>query len=105
MGQRRLACLGSLAVGAILTYQVGFNWVGSWETGEAVQKKMAVSVCVQQFLVQPDRGVIYAKLKDLGSPYQRRQLIQDSKLALGFDVADPCDEQIRSLDAALFPPA
>jgi hypothetical protein len=99
------ACIGSVAVGAILTYQAGFNWVGAWETGEQAQKKIAVSACVQQFLLQPDRGVIYAKLKDTNSSYQRRQLIQDSKLAKAFDIADACDEQIRGLDAALFQPA
>ena len=99
------ASIGSVAVGAILTYQAGFNWIGAWETGEQAQRKLAVSACVQQFLLQPDRGVIYAKLKDTNSSYQRRQLIQDSKLATAFDIADACDEQIRGLDAALFPPA
>jgi hypothetical protein len=98
-------CLGSVAVGAILTYQAGFNWIGHWETGEEVQEKIAVSACVQEFLLQPDRGIIYATLKDTSSPYQRRKLIQDSKLASAFAVADACDEQIRALDAALFPPA
>jgi hypothetical protein len=98
-------CLGSLAVGAILTYQAGFNWVGQWETGEEIEKNSAVSACVQEFLLQPDRGVIYATLKDTSSPYQRRKLIQDSKLASAFAVADACDEQIRALDAGLFPPA
>jgi len=98
-------CLGSLAVGAILTYQAGFNWVGQWETGEEVQKRTAVSACVQEFLLQPDRGVIYATLRDTSSSYQRRKLIQDSELASAFGVADDCDEQIRALDAALFPPA
>lgn len=99
------ACIGSAAVGAILTYQAGFNWIGGWETGEEAQKKVAVSACVQQFLLQPDRGVIYAKLKDTSSSYQRRQLIQDGKLATAFDIADACGEQIRGLDATLFPPA
>jgi hypothetical protein len=98
-------CLGSVAVGAILTYQAGFNWIGQWETSEEVQQKTAVSACVQDFLLQPDRGLIYAKLKDTSSAYQRRNLIQDSKLASAFDVADACDQQIRALDAALFPPA
>jgi hypothetical protein len=98
-------CLGAAAVGAILTYQAGFNWIGQWETGEEVENKIAVSTCVQEFLLQPDRGVIYATLKDTTSPYQRRKLIQDSKLASAFGVADACDERIRALDAALFPPA
>jgi hypothetical protein len=98
-------CLGSLAVGAILTYQAGFNWVGQWETGQEVQKKFAASTCVQDFLLQSDRGVIYAALKDTTSPYQRRKLIQDSKLASAFDVADACEQQIRALDATLFPAA
>ena len=99
------ACIGSVAVGASLTYQAGFNWLGAWETGSEAQKRVAISACIQQFLLQPDRGIIYAKLKDTSSSYQRRQLIQDSKLAAAFDIADSCDEQIRGLDAALFPPA
>ena len=98
-------CLGSVAVGAILTYQIGFNWIGQWETGETVQKRMAVSACVQEFLLQPDRGVIYATLVDTSSAYQRRKLVQNSKLASVSGVADDCDQQIRALDAALFPPA
>jgi hypothetical protein len=99
------ACLGSVAVGAILTYQAGFNWIGSWETGTEAQEKLALSACVEQFLLQPDRGVIYAKLKGTDSSYQRRKLIQDSKLAAIFGVADACDERIRALDEGLFPPA
>jgi hypothetical protein len=83
----------------------GWQDRGPWETGSEAQKKVAVSACVQQFLLQPDRGIIYAKLKDTSSSYQRRQLIQDTKLAAAFDVADACDEQIRALDGALFPPA
>jgi hypothetical protein len=98
-------CLGSVAVGAILTYQAGFNWIGQWETGEEVQKRISVSACVENFLLQSDRGVIYAALKDTSSSYQRRKLIQDSELASAYDVADSCDEQIRGLDATLFPPA
>jgi hypothetical protein len=93
-------CLGAAAVDAILTYQAGFNWLGQWQTGDEVTKQMAVSACVQQFLLQPDRGVIYATLKDTSSPFQRRKL-----MASAFDVADACDEQIRALDATLFPPA
>lgn len=103
--QLALGCLGAAAIGAILTYQAGFNWVGQWQTGEEVQKKVAVTACVQNFLLQPDRGVIYATLRDTSSSYQRRKLLQDSDLASAFDVADACDEQIRALDAALFPPA
>jgi hypothetical protein len=86
-------------------YQAGFNWLGQWQTGDEVTKQMAVSACIQEFLLQPDRGVIYATLKDTSSPFQRRKLIQDSELASAFDVADACDEQIRALDATLFPPA
>lgn len=99
------ACLGSIAVGGVLTYQAGFNWVGGWETGAEAHEKMAVSACVEQFLLQPDRGVIYAKLKETDSSYQRRKLIQDSKLASVYQIADACDERIRGLSAELFPPA
>ena len=81
----------SLAIGAIVTYQAGFNW------------RLAVSACVQEFLLKPDRGVTYAALKGMTSSFQRRQLVQDQKLAANFDVADACGEQIRELDETLFP--
>lgn len=97
-------CLGSLAIGAFLTYQAGFNWLG-WQSGEEVQKKLAVSACVQQFLLQEDRGVIYTQLQRANSGYQRRQLIRERELTSDYRVADGCDEQIRALDPALFPQA
>jgi hypothetical protein len=96
-------CIASLAIGAIVTYQAGFNWIGSWETGGEVQKRLAVSACVQEFLLKPDRGVTFAALKGMTSSFQRRQLVQDQKLASNFDVADACGEQIRELDETLFP--
>ncbi len=99
------ACVVSLAVGAIVTYQAGFNWVGAWETGKEVQQKMAVSACVQEFLLQPNRGVIYATLKDTTSSYQRGKLIQEHKLASGSSVAQDCSDQISTFDAAMFPAA
>lgn len=99
------ACLGSLGVGAILTYQAGFNWGGSWETGDAVQKRLAVSACVQQFLLQPDRSVIDATLKDTSSSYQRRQMIENQELASDVKVADASDTLIREFEPTLFPAA
>jgi hypothetical protein len=98
-------CIVSLALGAVVTYQAGFNWVGNWETGTQVQQRLAISACVQEFLLKPDRGVIYTTLKDTTSSYQRRQLVRDSKLAADLGVADACGDQIRGLDATLFPPA
>ena len=96
-------CIGSLVAGALLLYGAGFYWVGHWQTGEQMQQKLAVAACMQDFLLQPDRGVIYTQLKDTSSSYQRRQMIRDHKLAASFDVADQCDEQIRALDPADFP--
>jgi hypothetical protein len=98
-------CVVSLAVGAIVTYQAGFNWVGNWETGEQVQQKLAVSACVRDFLLQPDRGVIHTALKDTDSSQQRRKLLQDHKLASDRGVADACGDQIRIFDATVFPSA
>jgi len=103
--QMAWTCIVSLAVGAFVTYQAGFNWIGGWETGTQVQQRLAISACVQQFLLQPDPGLIYTTLKDTSSSYQRRQLVQNSKLAADFNVADACGDQIRGLDATLFPPA
>lgn len=97
--------LGSLAIGAFLTYQAGFNWFGDWQTGEEVQKRMAVSACVQQFLLQEDRGVIYTQLQQANSGYQRRQLLRQHELTSDYGAADACEEQIRALDPGLFPPA
>lgn len=99
------ACVVSLAVGAIVTYQAGFNWVGSWETGEQVEQKLAISTCVKEFLLQPDRGVVYAALAGMDSSYQRRRVLQDRKLAAASAVADACSDEIRTLDATLFPAA
>jgi hypothetical protein len=96
------SCIGSFAVGAISLYAAGFYWVGQWQTGEAVQKKMAVAACVQNFLLQPDRGVIFTELKDNTSSYKRRQLIREHKWASDRDVAGLCDDQIQALDPTLF---
>ena len=95
-------CIGSFAVGAIALYAVGFHWLGQWQTGEEVQKKLAVAACVQNFLLQPDRGVIYTQLKDTSSSYQRRQLIRDRKWTSDRDVAGLCDDQILGLDPTRF---
>jgi hypothetical protein len=99
------ACGVSLAVGAVVTYQAGFNWVGSWETGEQVDEKLAVSTCVREFLLQPDRGDIHATLIGMDSSYQRRRVLPDHKLAADSSVADGCSDEIGTLDATLFPAA
>jgi hypothetical protein len=94
--------IGGFVVGAVALYGAGFYWVGQWQTGEQAQKRLAVATCVQDFLLQPDRGVIYARLKETTSSYQRRQLIREHKLASTFDIAELCDDRIRALDAATF---
>lgn len=95
------SCIGSFAAGAIALYVVGFHWLGEWQTGTEVQKKVAVAACVQDFLLQPDRGVIYTQLKGNTSSFQRRQLIRERKWAADRDIASLCDEQILGLDASL----
>lgn len=94
-------CIGSFAAGAIALYAVGFHWVGQWQTGEAVGKKLAVAACVQDFLLQPDRGIVYTQLMDNSSSFQRRQLIRERKWAVDREIAGLCDDQIRGLDPAL----
>jgi hypothetical protein len=94
-------CIGSFAAGAIALYVLGFHWVGQWQTGEEVGKKLAVAACMQDFLLQPDRGVVYTQLKDTSSSFQRRQLIRERKWASDRDVAALCDDQILKLDPAL----
>jgi hypothetical protein len=96
------SCIGSFVAGAALLYGAGFHWVGQWQTGGETARNMAAAGCVQQFLLQPDRGVIYAELKANTSSYQRRQLIQKHTWAADREVADLCDQQIQALDAALF---
>ena len=98
------SCLGSLALGALLVYGAGFHWVGQWQTGEQVQHRLAVAACVRDFLLQPDRGVMYAQLKATASSYQRRQLLRERKLADNFAIAEQCGDEIRSFDASGFPP-
>lgn len=97
------SCIGSFVAGAVLLYAAGFHWIGQWQTGEEVAKKLAVAACVQDFLLTPDRGVIYAQLKSNTSSYQRRQLIQNNKWAANREIAALCDQQIQALDEALFP--
>ena len=94
--------IGGFVLGAALLYGAGFHWVGQWQTGEEAGKRLAVATCVQDFLLQPDRGVIYARLKETTSSYQRRQLIREHKLAQNFEVAELCDGRIRQLDATGF---
>jgi hypothetical protein len=96
------SCFGSFLAGAVVLYAAGFHWLGQWQTGDEVGKKLAVAACMQDFLLQPDRGVIYAELKANTSSYQRRQLIQKHKWATDREVADLCDRQIQALDANLF---
>lgn len=96
--------IGGLVAGALLLYGAGFHWIGQWQTGEQVQNKLDVAACVRDFLLQPDRGVIYAQLKDTPSSYQRRQLIRDHKLAGSIAIAEQCGDQIRGFDASSFPP-
>ena len=94
-------CIGSFAVGAIALYAVGFHWVGQWQTGAEAGKKLAVAACVQDFLLQPDRGVVFTQLKDNSSSFQRSKLIRERKWAVDRDVAALCDTQILGLDPAL----
>jgi hypothetical protein len=96
------SCIGGFVAGAALLYGAGFHWLGQWQTGEEVAKQVAVATCVQDFLLQPERGVIYAELKNTTSSYQRRQLIRNRKLAESFDIAEQCDGEIRALDASHF---
>jgi hypothetical protein len=96
-------CVGSFAVGAIALYAVGFHWVGQWQTGGEVGQRLAVATCMENFLLQPDRGVAYAELKGNTSSYKRRQLIRDQKWASDREVAALCDDRILALDPAQFP--
>ena len=95
--------IGGFVVGAGLLYGAGFHWIGHWQTGAQVQSQLDVAACIRDFLLQPDRGVIYAKLKDTPSSYQRGELIRDHKLADSFTIADECGSQIRGFDASSFP--
>jgi hypothetical protein len=99
------SCIGSFVAGAVLLYAAGFHWVGQWQTGQEVGQKLAVAACVQEFLLQPDRGVVYAELKANTSSFQRRQLIQKNKWAADREVAGLCDERIQAFEAPLFAPA
>jgi hypothetical protein len=99
------SCIFSFVAGAILLYGAGFYWIGQWETGKQVQHKLAVAACVRDFLLQPDRNVIYAKLKASPSAYQRRELIRNHKFADDYETADQCDGQIRGFAASNFPAA
>jgi hypothetical protein len=92
------SCLGSVALGAVLLYGAGFYWLGQWQTGEQALKRQSIAACMQDFLLQPDRDLIYTKLKDTTSSYQRRQLIRERKLATISAVAALGDHQTPALD-------
>ena len=96
------SCIGSFVAGAVLLYAAGFHWVGQWQTGDDVAQKLAVAGCVQQFLLQPNRGVNLAELNANTSSYQRLQLIQKNNWAADREVAGLCDQQIQAFDATLF---
>ena len=98
------SCIGSFVAGAALLYAAGFHWIGQWQTGDEVASKLAVAACVQDFLLHPDRGMVYTELKANTSSYQRRQLIQKNKWATDREVATLCDQQIQALDASVFAP-
>jgi hypothetical protein len=63
-----------------------------------------VASCVQNFLLAPERGVIYTELKNNSSSYQRRQLIQKNQWAADREVAGLCDERIQAFDATQVAP-
>jgi hypothetical protein len=96
--------VGAFVLGAGLLYGAGFHWVGNWQTGSAVEKRLAVAECVQNFLLEADRGVVYTRLQETTSAFQRRQLIQNNRWAPDREVADLCDTRIRALDPAHFAP-
>lgn len=96
------SCAAAFVAGGALLYAAGFHWLGQWQTGAEVAKRMSVAACVQNFLLQPERGVIYAELKSTTSSFQRRQLIRNRNLAATFDIAELCDGEIRALDATHF---
>lgn len=95
-------CIGSLVVGAVLIYGTGFHWFGEWQTGEEVGKKLAVASCVQDFLLQPERGAMYTELQGQTSAYKRRQVIQGANLAPDRKVAELCDQRIQGIDPSYF---
>jgi hypothetical protein len=95
-------CAAAFVAGTALLYGIGFHWIGQWQTGKSVEKQLAVAACVQDFLLQPDRGLVYAELQSTTSAYKRRRLIEDHKWASGREIAELCDQQIRTLDEAYF---
>lgn len=96
------AVIGGAVLGGGLLYGAGFHWLGAWQTGEQVSRQLAVAACMESFLLQPDRGLIYAELKGNTSAYKRRQLLRKNKWASDNDIASLCDGQIQALDATLF---
>ena len=96
--------VGAFAAGMVAMYAAGFHWIGNWHTGAEVEHQVAVEACVQEFLLQPERGVIYTQLQETNSAFQRRQLIQNNRWAPTREAAEACDQRIRALDATQFAP-
>jgi hypothetical protein len=80
------AIFGLMAVAAVLTMLVGFNW-GGWVTGGAVQKQVATEsqnaitlrlapICVAQFNLDPQRDAKLTELKAITSSYTQADFVR-----------------------------
>lgn len=83
----KTALFWSCAGCVVATMIVGFTW-GGWVTGgtatemaedatEAGQAQVAAAVCVENFMASTDVRPQLASLKEISSPWQRQNFIED----------------------------
>jgi hypothetical protein len=112
-GESRTRLLQGIAVGAVLTVAIGFNWFGpgfGWVTGGNVDKiadkraetaviAVLAPICAQKFLAQPDvaaRKVAFAKIDS----WKRRDELPKESVTLpgtsypNSDLVDACSAEI-----------
>jgi hypothetical protein len=104
----KYAALGGV-IGVVATLFLGFGYPGDWVTGdthqEAVAHEAAVGACVQAFLLQPDRQVIYTAVKEQTSRYRQRSVLDDHEIKTSTSaVGYACAERIAAFDASAITP-
>lgn len=113
----KAAWFWSCAGCVVATMIVGFTW-GGWVTGgtatemakdsaDSASAQVAAAVCAQNFMAGPDARAQLASLKETGSSWKRRSLIEDGKWTMVAgrkydDAAGPCADLLMNAEA---PPA
>jgi hypothetical protein len=91
-GESLTRLLQGIALGAVATMIVGFNW-GGWMMGSTAAKMADISaksavvaaiapICVQQFQMSADAATNMAEMKKTTTPYQQAAFIEKGGWAM-----------------------